>query len=54
MPLSADRETFSADLIEKEVASSFPGIRGTLIHIWDTERFWLSVIKRQPALLMVK
>lgn len=38
-----------ADLIDKEVASSFPGIRGTLIHIWDTERFWLSVIKREPA-----
>lgn len=36
-------------LIEKEIASSFPGIRGTLVHIWDTERFWLSVIKQQPA-----
>lgn len=38
-----------ADAIEKEVSSSFPGIRGTLVHIWDTERFWLSVITQQPA-----
>lgn len=41
--------TKPADLIEKEIASSFPGIRGTLVHIWDTERFWLSVITKQPA-----
>lgn len=38
-----------ADLLEKEIASSFPGIRETLIHIWDTDRFWLSVITQQPA-----
>ncbi len=36
-------------LLEKEVASSFPGIRETLIHIWDTDRFWLSVITQRPA-----
>jgi uncharacterized damage-inducible protein DinB len=30
--------------IEEYVPSSFPGIKETLIHIWDTERFWLSVI----------
>jgi len=42
-------KTKPADLIEKELASSFPGIRGTLVHIWDTERFWISVIKQQPA-----
>lgn len=42
-------KTKPADLIEKEIASSFPGIRGTLVHIWDTERFWLSVIKREAA-----
>ena len=41
--------TKPADAIEQEIASSFPGIRGTLVHIWDTERFWLSVIKQQPA-----
>lgn len=38
-----------ADAIEKEIPSSFAGIRGTLVHIWDTERFWLSVIKQVPA-----
>jgi len=42
-------KTKPADAIEKEILSSFPGIRGTLVHIWDTERFWLSVIKKQPA-----
>lgn len=38
-----------AAALEEEIASSFPGIRGTLVHIWDTERFWLSVIRQQPA-----
>jgi uncharacterized damage-inducible protein DinB len=42
-------KTKPADLLEKEVASSFPGIRETLVHIWDTERFWLSVIRQEPA-----
>lgn len=42
-------KTKPAELLEEELASSFPGIRGTLVHIWDTERFWLSVIKREPA-----
>jgi len=36
-------------LVEKEIASSFPGIRETLAHIWDTDRYWLSVIRKQPA-----
>lgn len=42
-------KTKPADIIEKDLASSFPGIRGTLVHIWDTERFWLSFIRKQPA-----
>ncbi len=42
-------KTKPADLLEKEIPSSFAGIKGTLVHIWDTERFWLSVIKREPA-----
>ena len=41
--------TKPTESIEREIASSFPGVRETLIHIWDTERFWLSVIKQQPA-----
>jgi uncharacterized damage-inducible protein DinB len=41
--------TKPADLIGKEIPSSFPGIRESLVHIWDTERFWLSVIKQEPA-----
>jgi uncharacterized damage-inducible protein DinB len=42
-------KTKPVGLLEKEIASSFPGIRGTLVHIWDTERYWLSVIKKEPA-----
>lgn len=41
-------KTKPADLVEKELPSSFPGIRGTLVHIWDTERFWLAIVKRDP------
>lgn len=42
-------KTKPADLVEKELPSSFPGIRGSIVHIWDTERFWLSVLKQEPA-----
>lgn len=41
--------TKPAGALEQEIASSFPGIRESLVHIWDTERFWLSVIRQQPA-----
>jgi uncharacterized damage-inducible protein DinB len=42
-------KTKPADLMDKEVASSFPSIQQTLVHIWDTERFWSSVLQQQPA-----
>jgi len=37
--------------LEQEVASSFPSIRLTLLHIWQTERYWLAILKNeeQPA-----
>lgn len=41
--------TKSDALMDKIVPSSFPSIKETLIHIWDTERFWLSVIQQVPA-----
>ena len=31
-------------LLEQEVLSSFKGIRATLVHIWHTQCYWLSVI----------
>jgi uncharacterized damage-inducible protein DinB len=34
-------------LLEQEVPSSFPSIRLTLLHIWQTECYWLSIIKRE-------
>src|SRR3954468_4708331 len=36
------------DVMDQIVPSSFPSLRQTLIHIWDTERFWLSILKEVP------
>jgi uncharacterized damage-inducible protein DinB len=35
-----------AEVLEKFVPSSFPSLKETLIHIWDTQRFWMSVFKQ--------
>jgi uncharacterized damage-inducible protein DinB len=35
--------------LTQEVASSFSSIFETIVHIWDTERFWYSVLKQIPA-----
>lgn len=42
-------KTKPVDVMDKEVASSFPSIQQTLVHVWDTERFWASVLQQQPA-----
>lgn len=34
-------------LLEQHVPSSFPGIKLTLVHIWQTERYWLSILQRK-------
>lgn len=31
--------------LEREVASSFSSIKQTLVHIWDTETWWLGVLQ---------
>lgn len=36
------------NLIDQIVPSSFPSIRATLIHILNTERFWLDVMRKTP------
>lgn len=36
-----------AELLEKEIASSFPSIRLTLHHIWQAQQYWLSVLQRE-------
>jgi uncharacterized damage-inducible protein DinB len=36
-----------AAALEQEVPSSFPSIRLTLLHIWQTERYWLSIIRKE-------
>ena len=33
------------DLLEQAVPSSFPSIKETLIHIWQTERYWYTIIR---------
>ena len=34
---------------DQDVPSSFSSITKTIVHIWDTERFWNSVLKQIPA-----
>ncbi|WP_207514974.1 DinB family protein [Longitalea luteola] len=41
-------KTKPAATLEQEVASSFPSIRLTLQHIWQTERYWLTIIRKDP------
>jgi uncharacterized damage-inducible protein DinB len=41
-------KTKPTDILNREVHSSFPSIIKTIVHIWDTERFWLSVLKTLP------
>ncbi|GAB3320750.1 damage-inducible protein DinB [Larkinella ripae] len=36
-------------VMEQTVPSSFPSLHQTLLHIWDTQRFWLSVLQQVPA-----
>jgi uncharacterized damage-inducible protein DinB len=36
-------------LLEKEIPSSFNSIKATVVHIWNTQRYWLSVLKRTEA-----
>ncbi|WP_128548033.1 DinB family protein [Larkinella soli] len=35
------------ELLDQEVPSSFPSLQKTLVHIWDTQRFWLAVLKQE-------
>lgn len=44
--------TKPVELLEKEMTSSFPSIKLTLVHIWQTQRYWLSIIRRdEPTVL---
>jgi len=37
--------TKPAILLEQNIRSSFPSLKETMIHIWDTERFWHAVVR---------
>ncbi|MGV3557314.1 DinB family protein [Larkinella arboricola] len=43
-------KTKPAELMDQVVPSSFPSVKETLVHIWDTQRFWLSILKQTPPL----
>lgn len=40
-------KTKPAALLEQDVPSSFRSIHLTLLHIWQTERYWLSILKKE-------
>lgn len=40
--------TKQLSVLNQAVPSSFPSIRATLIHIANTERFWLDVMRKMP------
>ena len=42
-------KTKPAGTIDREVISSFPNLRQTLFHIWNTEDSWLSRLKKVKA-----
>lgn len=39
-------KTKPKELLEKEVASSFPSMKLTLLHIWKTQAYWLSIMNK--------
>jgi uncharacterized damage-inducible protein DinB len=41
-------KTKPSEVMDQVVPSSFPSLRATLIHIWDCQRFWLSVLQQAP------
>lgn len=47
-------KTKPSALVDEVVLSSFPSLKATLIHIWDCQRFWLSVLQQTPPPAPVK
>ncbi len=35
------------EVVQREVPSSFPSIQKTLVHIWQTQRYWLSILRKR-------
>jgi uncharacterized damage-inducible protein DinB len=42
-------KTKPAELMDKEIGSSFPGIKQTLAHIWYVEMGWIGFLKQSPV-----
>ncbi len=38
-----------AELMEEQTPSSFSSIKKTIVHIWQTQVYWLAVIKNEPS-----
>ncbi len=41
-------KTQPVELMEREVPSSFPNIRLTLLHIWGAEKIWMERLRQVP------
>lgn len=41
--------TMPADALTREVPSSFPTLRETLLHIWGAEKIWLERLQQVPT-----
>src|SRR5690349_7348431 len=41
-------KTKPTEALEQVVPSSFPSVKETLVHIWDTQRIWFAVIQQLP------
>ncbi|WP_379086286.1 DinB family protein [Pedobacter sp. UC225_65] len=40
-----------AELMEIQTPSSFSTIKKTIVHIWHTQVYWLSIIKNEPTIV---
>lgn len=39
-------KTKPSDVMDRDVPSSFPSLKHTLVHIWDTEKWWLGTLQQ--------
>lgn len=42
-------EELSDEQLTREIISSFPSLKQTLIHVWDAQTIWLKRLKNEPV-----
>lgn len=42
-------QTKTVEKMEQEVTSSFPSLRLTLLHIWQIQAWWLTILQKVPS-----